>query len=107
MFAVLVSLDGVLSLLGRASPPPVPAEFRTYTLEERSPTDRRYGPNRLTRSHGVWVMHTEGTAYEIGRASGLLAGELRGRLFQVESMAEAEAIFEAYLHPAASVAGAA
>ncbi len=35
------------------------------------------------------------------------AGELRGRLFQVESMAEAEAIFEAYLHPAASVAGAA
>ncbi len=79
VFAALVSIDGVLSLLGRASPPPVPAEFRTYTLEERSPTDRRYGPNRLTRSHGVWVMHTEGTAYEIGRASGLLAGELRGR----------------------------
>jgi nifR3 family TIM-barrel protein len=35
------------------------------------------------------------------------SGELRGRLFQVESMAEAEAIFEAYLQPSASVAGAA
>ncbi len=35
------------------------------------------------------------------------SGELRGRLFQVESMAEAEAIFEAYLQPSASVVGAA
>ncbi|MBK6779296.1 MAG: tRNA dihydrouridine synthase DusB [Gemmatimonadetes bacterium] len=35
------------------------------------------------------------------------AGDLRGRLYQVESMAEAEAIFQAYLAPAASVAGVA
>ena len=35
------------------------------------------------------------------------AGDLRGRLYQVESMAEAEAIFQAYLSPASSVAGVA
>jgi tRNA-dihydrouridine synthase len=35
------------------------------------------------------------------------SGELRGRLFQVETMAEAEAIFQAYLAPTMSLAGVA
>ncbi len=76
---VALSLDALLALRGRVRPPPAPTEFRTYTLDERSPTDRVYGPNRLLRSHGVWVVRAEGTAYEIGRATGLLAGDLRAR----------------------------
>jgi isopenicillin-N N-acyltransferase-like protein len=79
VLAVALSLDALLALRGRVVPPPAPTSFRTYQLDVRSPTDRRYGPNRLTRSHGVWVARAEGTPYEIGYATGLLAGDLRAR----------------------------
>ncbi|MFZ5481607.1 MAG: C45 family autoproteolytic acyltransferase/hydrolase, partial [Myxococcota bacterium] len=54
-------------------------EYRTYTLDARAPDDRRYGPNRLARVHGLWVARVEGSAYEIGRALSELAGPLAVR----------------------------
>jgi isopenicillin-N N-acyltransferase-like protein len=79
VLAVALSLDALLAIRGRVVPPPAPPSFRIYTLDVRSPTDRRYGPNRLTRSHGIWTQRVEGTAYEIGHATGLLAADLRVR----------------------------
>lgn len=76
---LFLQLDALLALLGQVRPPPAPAAPRAYTLESASPTDRRYGPNRLTRSHGMWVLRTEGTAYEIGRATAELAAPLSRR----------------------------
>ncbi len=79
VLAVALSLDALLALRGRVVPPPAPETFRAYELDVRSPTDRRYGPNRLARSHGIWVMRSEGTPYEIGYATGLLAGDMAHR----------------------------
>ncbi|MDP2305684.1 MAG: C45 family autoproteolytic acyltransferase/hydrolase [Pseudomonadota bacterium] len=79
VLAVALSLDALLALRGRVAPPPAPASFRAYDLDVRSPTDRRYGPNRLARSHGIWVVRSEGTPYEIGYATGLLAGDMADR----------------------------
>ncbi|MFZ5482194.1 MAG: C45 family autoproteolytic acyltransferase/hydrolase [Myxococcota bacterium] len=76
---VFLNVDAVVAIWGQARPPAVPAEVATFPLDARSPTDRRYGPNRLARSHGVWVMRVEGDAYDLGHAMGQLAGDLRYR----------------------------
>ncbi len=74
----LVVLDQLLAYFGRVPPPPVTLENR-YTLEERSPTERRFGPNHLVRRHGMWVALVEGTGAEIGEATAHLNGPIRDR----------------------------
>ncbi len=74
--ALAVALDTAVAAFGWLRPPRTP-EFTTYALDARSPTDRRYGPNRLARVHGTWVLRLEGTAFEIGRAAAVLAGDMR------------------------------
>jgi predicted exporter len=76
---VFVCVDALVALRGRVRPPAAPTQFDMFELQENSTADRRYGPNRLTRSHGVWVLRAEGSPYEIGRATGLLAGDIRER----------------------------
>lgn len=68
--------DTSIAAIGWLRPPATPG-FRTYDLDARSPTDRRYGPNRLSRVNGTWVLRLEGTAFEIGRAAAILAGDMR------------------------------
>lgn len=90
--------DGRALLEGRALPPaPVAAERFRMAMEHARLALRLQGDTRKTvvefRKHLGW--YTKGMA----GASGL-----RQRLFQVESMAEAEAIFLEYLEPVAAVA---
>ncbi len=77
--------------------PPTAAERFAVALEHAQLAIRLQGDTRKTvvefRKHFGW--YTKGLHG---------ASELRGRLFQVESMAEAEAIFGAYLAPRAQVA---
>ena len=78
-------------------PPPTAAERFQLALEHARLAIRLQGEGRKTmiefRKHFGW--YTRGLHG---------ASELRARLFQVESMAEAEAIFSAYLTPRAAVA---
>lgn len=73
-----VILDQALALAGRITPPAVtlPAQ---HQLDPRSPTDRRFGPNRITREHGIWVATLSGTPTEIGEAAAHLSGPIRDR----------------------------
>ncbi|HSB52781.1 MAG TPA: tRNA dihydrouridine synthase DusB [Gemmatimonadales bacterium] len=90
--------DARALLAGEPRPPaPTAAERFSVALEHARLAIRLQGDSRKTviefRKHFGW--------YTKGLHS---ASELRGRLFQVESMAEAEAIFGEYLAPVASVA---
>jgi nifR3 family TIM-barrel protein len=90
--------DARALLAGHDRPaPPTAAERFSVALEHARLAIRLQGDSRKTviefRKHFGW--------YTKGLHS---AGELRGRLFQVESMADAEAIFAEYLAPVASVA---
>jgi len=85
-------------LEGRAKrPEPTPAERFSTALEHARLALRLQGDTRKTalefRKHFGW--YTKGLHG---------ASDLRQRLFQVESMAEAEEIFQRYLEPACSVA---
>jgi len=85
-------------LAGRSKPPaPSPAERFRVALEHARLAIRLQGDSRKTviefRKHFGW--------YTRGLRS---SSDLRARLFQVESMAEAEAIFSGYLAPHAAVA---
>ena len=88
-------------LAGREKPPaPTAAERFELALAHARRATRLQGESRKTviefRKHFGW--YTKGLPG---------SSELRGRLFQVESMAEAEAIFIGYLAPRPSVAGVA
>lgn len=90
--------DGRALLDGRpASPPPDASERFALALEHARLALRLQGDSRKTvvefRKHLGW--YTKGLPGSSG---------LRERLFQVESMAEAETIFLDYLEPAAQVA---
>jgi len=90
--------DARALLAGEAPPaPPGAAERFTLALEHARLAIRLQGDSRKTvvefRKHFGW--YTKGLHH---------AAELRQRLFQVESMAEAEAIFQHYLEPVAQVA---
>lgn len=90
--------NGRALLAGHELPPPPDVEERFgIALEHARLALRLQGDTRKTviefRKHLGW--YTKGLPG---------ASSLRERLFQVESMAEAEAIFESYLEPAARVA---
>ena len=90
--------DGQALLAGRAAPPPPdPAERFRVALEHARLALRLQGDTRKTviefRKHLGW--YTKGLHG---------ASDLRQRLFQIESIAEAEAIFLQYLEPVAAVA---
>jgi nifR3 family TIM-barrel protein len=90
--------DARALLSGRPKPAvPTPAERFAVALEHARLAIRLQGDSRKTvvefRKHFGW--YTKGLYG---------SSELRGRLFQVESMAEAEAIFSAYLTPQTQVA---
>jgi nifR3 family TIM-barrel protein len=93
--------DARALLSGRPKPEaPTPAERFAVALEHARLAIRLQGDSRKTvvefRKHFGW--YTKGLYG---------SSELRARLFQVESMAEAEAIFSAYLTPRIQVAGVA
>lgn len=85
---------------GQKPPQPTASERFEVALEHARLATRLQGEGRKTvvefRKHFGW--YTKGLPG---------SGELRARLFQVESMAEAEAVFNTYLAPRASVAGVA
>jgi tRNA-dihydrouridine synthase B len=90
--------DGQALLAGRPLPPPPTAADRfAVALDHARLAIRLQGDTRKTvvefRKHLGW--YTKGLHG---------AGELRQRLFQIESIAEAEAIFLEYLEPVAQVA---
>ena len=90
--------DGQARLAGHAAPPaPQAAERFRVALEHARLAIRLQGDTRKTviefRKHLGW--YTRGLHG---------AGELRQRLFRIESIAEAEAIFLEYLEPVAAVA---
>jgi nifR3 family TIM-barrel protein len=90
--------DGRALLEGRALPPaPAAGERFRVALEHARLALRLQGDTRKTvvefRKHLGW--YTKGM---------IRASELRQRLFQIESIAEAEAIFLEYLEPVAAVA---
>jgi tRNA-dihydrouridine synthase B len=90
--------DAQALLAGLARPAaPTPEERFTVALEHARLAIRLQGDGRKTmvefRKHLGW--YTRGLHH---------ASDLRQRLFQVESMAEAEAIFQAYLEPATQAA---
>ncbi len=90
--------DGQALLAGRPAPPaPTAAERFTVALEHARLALRLQGDTRKTvvefRKHLGW--YTRGLHG---------ASDLRQRLFQIESIAEAEAIFLQYLEPVAQVA---
>ena len=90
--------DGQALLAGQVAPPaPSPGERFAVALDHARLAIRLQGDTRRTvlefRKHLGW--------YTRGLHS---AGELRQRLFQIESIAEAEAIFLQYLEPVAAVA---
>jgi predicted exporter len=72
----LVQVDALASLLGRVEPVVSPIPLPAYKVEGNS-HDRRYGPNRLLRTEGVWSMALRGSPYQIGQAVAALAGEQR------------------------------
>ena len=90
--------DARALLEGRERPPAPAAEERfDVALEHARLALRLQGDSRKTmvefRKHFGW--YTKGLHH---------SSDLRQRLFQVESMAEAEAIFQAYLEPATQAA---
>jgi nifR3 family TIM-barrel protein len=90
--------DGRARLAGQpAPPPPQAAERFRVALEHARLAIRLQGDTRKTvvefRKHLGW--YTKGLHG---------SGELRQRLFRIESIAEAEAIFLEYLEPVAAVA---
>ena len=90
--------DGRALLAGSGRPPrPTPRERFAVALEHARLALRLQGDTRKTviefRKHLGW--YTKGLHG---------ASDLRQRLFQVESIAEAEAIFLDYLEPVAQVA---
>jgi nifR3 family TIM-barrel protein len=90
--------DGRARLAGQATPPPPEAAERfRVALEHARLAIRLQGDTRKTviefRKHLGW--YTKGLHG---------SGELRQRLFRIESIAEAEAIFLEYLEPVAAVA---
>jgi tRNA-dihydrouridine synthase B len=90
--------DAQALLAGQDRPPaPTPEERFAVALEHARLAIRLQGDSRRTvmefRKHFGW--YTKGLHH---------SSDLRQRLFQVESMAEAEAIFQAYLEPATQLA---
>jgi predicted exporter len=77
--AVLFTLD-VLAQQVFFLPMPDAGTAPTYTLEEPSPGDRRFGPHRLLHAEGIWSEYTVGPAYERGYAAAHMAPDLRARL---------------------------
>lgn len=71
-----LQLDAMASLRGRVEPIVSPIPSPKYRMEGDS-RDRRYGPNRLLRTQGVWSMSVSGSPYEIGQALAALAGDQR------------------------------
>lgn len=76
---MLLHLDVLIQVRFYLTEPDVPAAemVRKYTLETNGLDDRTYGPNRLVRDNGVWIMYLEGSPYEMGLAHGILAADLR------------------------------
>jgi tRNA-dihydrouridine synthase B len=90
--------DAQALLAGQDRPPaPTPEERFAVALEHARLAIRLQGDSRRTvmefRKHFGW--YTKGLHH---------SSDLRQRLFQVESMAEAETIFQAYLEPATQLA---
>ncbi|MBW1881761.1 MAG: hypothetical protein JRJ84_25665, partial [Deltaproteobacteria bacterium] len=76
---VLLNLE-VLGLLLAYSTPPPPGKVPDWRLEEPTPGDRRWGPNRLLYRQGIWSEYLVGDPYVRGYASGLLGADLQARL---------------------------
>lgn len=74
----LLVVDQLVGWAGRIPPPAVTLD-RSTTVEILSPHERRFGPNHLTRSHGIWVARLTGTPTQIGQANAELATEVRAR----------------------------
>ncbi|MSP55245.1 MAG: tetratricopeptide repeat protein [Myxococcales bacterium] len=74
-----LQLDALLAMQGWIRPPAAPANPAQMPAMTGTATDRRVGPNRLVRRHGIWVEHLEGDPYTIGRADATLAGPLLDR----------------------------
>lgn len=88
---VALGLDALLSVAGRLAPPPLEPDTRGYAVEQISTVERRFGPNRLLRTHGLWALSAQGSATEIGRA--------RARLLErLDAMDEAALVREFAVH---------
>jgi len=74
-----VNVDLLAQQLWYLAPPPS-QEAPTWTLEEPTPGDRRFGPHRLLAAEGVHTQYTVGGAYERGWAGAVLSPDLRKRL---------------------------
>lgn len=73
-----VVFDQIVAYAGRVTPPAARLENR-YPLEELSPTERRFGPNRVVRRHGMWVARVEGTPEQIGQAGATMSAGIQRR----------------------------
>ncbi len=76
---ILVNADLLAQQLFYLSPGPS-GTAPTWELEQPRPGDRRFGPNRLVQSQGVWTQYTEGDPYSRGWAAAVMAPDLRKRL---------------------------
>lgn len=76
---LLLQVDALLALDGWIKPPPVPSDVAPPLQLTGTATDRRVGPNRLMRKHGIWIEHLEGDPFTLGRANAMLAGPLPDR----------------------------
>ena len=76
---LLLQADALLAMQGWIVPPPAPASPAPIPPLTGTAIDRRVGPNRLARKHGIWVQHLEGEPYALGRANATLAGPLKDR----------------------------
>ncbi len=76
---LLFQVDALIALQGWIHPPPAPDHPAPLPPLTGTASDRRVGPDRLIRSHGIWVEHLEGDPYTMGRSDATLAGPLRDR----------------------------
>ena len=72
---VLVNIDALAAQLAFLTPPASPRPL-AWEVEEPSPGDRRFGPNRLLFSEGIWTALWTGDPYERGQASAALSKDL-------------------------------
>lgn len=72
-------VDALVAMAGWITPPMPPAGPAPLPPLTGTATDRSVGPNRLIRTHGLWVEHLEGDPYTLGRANATLAGPLQDR----------------------------
>jgi isopenicillin-N N-acyltransferase-like protein len=71
----LLNLDTLAAHLVYLVPPVEPRPL-AWELEEPTPGDRRYGPNRLLWSEGIWSALLTGDPYERGQAGAVLTHDL-------------------------------